>query len=65
MTYVLSFLRDKRGISAMEYAVLAGLVITALVTVIGTTSSGFLSNVQTLFTDVGSALTTAGGTIKG
>ncbi len=58
MTTVLTLLRDKRGISAMEYAVLAGLVIVGLTTIIGTSDSqGFMQTISTLFTNVGTALT--------
>jgi len=45
--------RDERGISAVEYAILLGVVGVALVSVLGTTSSGiggFVSNQITALT---------------
>jgi pilus assembly protein Flp/PilA len=39
------FVRDERGVSAMEYAVLAGIIAVAL----GTMGSIFSTSVQTMF----------------
>jgi pilus assembly protein Flp/PilA len=50
-----AFVRDERGVSAMEYAVLAGIIIVALVGVTSTFNSGILSAFSTLFTKVSSA----------
>ncbi len=41
-----AFVRDERGVSAMEYAVLAGIVVIAL----GAMASVFSTNVATMFT---------------
>jgi pilus assembly protein Flp/PilA len=40
-----AFVRDERGVSAMEYAVLAGIIAVAL----GTMGSIFSTSVQTMF----------------
>jgi pilus assembly protein Flp/PilA len=50
-----AFVRDERGVSAMEYAVLAGIIVVALVGVAGTFNSGIISVFNTLFTKVTSA----------
>jgi pilus assembly protein Flp/PilA len=50
-----AFVRDERGVSAMEYAVLAGIIAVAL-TAVGTTFSGSL---QTLFTNMFTAANNA------
>jgi Flp pilus assembly pilin Flp len=60
MFSILSFLRDKRGVSSLEYAVLAGILIAGLTTVLGTATgdTGFVGSVKTLFSNVGTVLTT-------
>jgi pilus assembly protein Flp/PilA len=47
-----AFVRDERGVSAMEYAVLAGIIVVALVAVKATVSSGFSDLFSGLFTKV-------------
>lgn len=49
------FVRDERGVSAMEYAILAGIVVVAL-TAVGTT---FSSSMTTLFSALFTKITTA------
>jgi pilus assembly protein Flp/PilA len=56
-----AFVRDERGVSAMEYAVLAGIIVVALVAVGSTFTTGFTSVFNTLFTNVNSAQTNAKG----
>jgi pilus assembly protein Flp/PilA len=53
-----AFVRDERGVSAMEYAVLAGIVVLAL----GAVSVGFKSSISDLFTGLFTKVTTAQGT---
>jgi pilus assembly protein Flp/PilA len=49
------FVRDERGVSAMEYAILAGIIVVAL-TAVGATMSDSFKNVFTnLFTKVQNA----------
>ena len=50
--------RDERGVTALEYAILAGIIVVALVAV-GTT---FSTNMQAIFT---SLTTTVSSTISG
>jgi pilus assembly protein Flp/PilA len=49
------FVRDDRGVSAMEYAVLAGIVAVAL-SLVATT---FSTDVKTMFTSMFASITTA------
>jgi pilus assembly protein Flp/PilA len=51
------FVRDERGVSAMEYAVLAGIVIVALVAMAGTFNNGINTMFLNLFNQVTSAQT--------
>jgi pilus assembly protein Flp/PilA len=48
--FIKSLSRDERGVSALEYAVLAGIIIVAVVAV-GTTFSPALSSVFKALTD--------------
>jgi pilus assembly protein Flp/PilA len=48
LRFIRSLSRDERGVSALEYAVLAGIIVAALVTV-GTLLSGS-SGLQSVFT---------------
>ncbi|CDY76965.1 hypothetical protein BGLT_05876 [Caballeronia glathei] len=50
-----AFVRDERGVSAMEYAVLAGIVVVALAALGGTLSTGFADLFTGLFTKVSTA----------
>lgn len=47
--------KDERGVSALEYAILAGILIVVIVT--GVTS--FKTNIQTLFTNASTAISNA------
>jgi pilus assembly protein Flp/PilA len=49
------FVRDDRGVSAMEYAVLAGIVAVAL----GAVATTFSTDVKTMFTSMFAKITTA------
>jgi pilus assembly protein Flp/PilA len=49
------FVRDERGVSALEYAIMAGIVVVAL-TAVGTS---FTTSLTTLFTSLFSKITTA------
>jgi pilus assembly protein Flp/PilA len=51
------FVRDERGVSAMEYAVLAGIVVVAL----GAMAATFNTNVGLMFTNLFTRVTTAQG----
>ena len=46
------FVRDERGVSAMEYAVLAGIVAVALGAVATTFSSSVSTMFSTMFTSI-------------
>ena len=46
--------RDERGVSALEYAILAGIVVLAL-TAVGTTFTGSVTGIFTKLTDKVSA----------
>jgi len=61
MIYVLSLLRDKRGVSSLEYAVLAGIVIAVLSTALGNTAgdSGLGAQILALFVKINNLLTAA------
>jgi pilus assembly protein Flp/PilA len=50
-----AFVRDERGVSAMEYAVLAGIVVIAL----GAASTVFSSGLDTMFTSLFKNVNTA------
>jgi pilus assembly protein Flp/PilA len=43
-----AFVRDERGVSAMEYAVLAGIVVIAL----GAMASTFSTSISAMFTNL-------------
>lgn len=64
MFSILSLWRDKRGVSSLEYAVLAGIVIAGLTVTLGTSagSTGFVGNLKTMFTHIGSEMTGTGVT---
>jgi pilus assembly protein Flp/PilA len=50
-----AFVRDERGVSAMEYAIMAGIVAVALAAV----GTAFSSNISTLFSGMYSKITSA------
>lgn len=51
---MVAVLNDRKGISAMEYAVLAGVVLTAVVAAL----TNFSSDLSTAFNSIGSYLVT-------
>lgn len=51
------FVRDERGVSAMEYAILAGVIVVALTAV----SATFTSSVSSMFTNLFTKVTNAAG----
>jgi len=53
--FVKRFVRDERGVSAMEYAVLAGIIVIALVAVSGT----FNTQLSRMFTNLFQKVNTA------
>ncbi|MCY0389491.1 Flp family type IVb pilin [Robbsia sp. Bb-Pol-6] len=53
-----AFIRDERGVSAMEYAVLAGIVVVAL----AAAGATFSTSVKTMFSTMFTNVTTAQGT---
>lgn len=52
-----AFVRDDRGVSALEYAILAGIVVVAL-TAVGT---AFSTNLQTVFSNLTTKVQNAAG----
>ncbi|KXV10932.1 pilus assembly protein [Caballeronia megalochromosomata] len=52
-----AFVRDERGVSAMEYAILAGIVVVALVAV----GSAFSTNMQDVFSNLTTKVKAAAG----
>jgi pilus assembly protein Flp/PilA len=50
-----AFVRDERGVSAMEYAVLAGIVVLAL----GAMASTFSTSISTMFDSLFNKVSTA------
>lgn len=52
------FVRDERGVSAMEYAIMAGIVAVALLAV----GSAFNTSITTLFTNMEAKVTSASST---
>ncbi|WP_422879717.1 Flp family type IVb pilin [Paraburkholderia terricola] len=52
-----AFVRDERGVSAMEYAVLAGIVVLAL----GAMAVAFNDNASAMFANLFTQATTAQG----
>ncbi|WP_102961044.1 Flp family type IVb pilin [Mangrovicella endophytica] len=49
-----NFLRNEAGATAIEYGLIAALIGTAIITVVGTVGT----NLKQTFTDVGAAVTT-------
>ena len=52
-----AFVRDERGVSAMEYAILAGIVVVALVAV----GAAFKTNMTDIFDNLTTKVKTAAG----
>lgn len=63
MISILSLFRDKRGVSSLEYAILAGIVISVITVALGNPggSTGIALEIKTLFGNVSTQLTNAGG----
>ncbi|HVI52750.1 MAG TPA: Flp family type IVb pilin [Candidatus Sulfotelmatobacter sp.] len=57
MRFIFSLLRDKRGVSALEYAILAGLMVVGLSAAVG--GSGVKTQLSSVFSKVGTELTSA------
>jgi pilus assembly protein Flp/PilA len=55
------FVRDERGVSAIEYAILAGIVVVALTAVGATFNSSMGTLFTTLFANIKTASTPAAG----
>jgi pilus assembly protein Flp/PilA len=53
-----AFVRDERGVSALEYAIMAGIVVVALTAV----GAGFKTSLTGLFTTLFANITTASTT---
>lgn len=58
LQFIKSLSRDERGVSALEYAVLAGIIVVAVVAVGAT----FSTNLQGIFTNLTTKVTNAAGT---
>ncbi|RDK01015.1 Flp family type IVb pilin [Paraburkholderia lacunae] len=54
-SFMKAFFRDERGVSAMEYAVLAGIVVIAL----GAMAATFNTNIGAMFTNLFTNVTTS------
>ncbi|ANB75370.1 pilus assembly protein [Paraburkholderia phytofirmans OLGA172] len=54
-TFLKAFVRDERGVSAMEYAVLAGIVVLAL----GGMAAAFNTSVSSMFSSLFKSVTTS------
>lgn len=52
-----SVLKNKKGVAALEYSILAGMIVLAIVTALTTTNIG--ASVNTIFTRLGTSLNTA------
>jgi len=61
------FVRDERGVSALEYAILAGLILTAVAAAVGVLSPSIKTAFQNLANSVtnATAAPAAGGTSGG
>ena len=53
--FLKAFLRDERGVSAMEYVVLAGIIVIAL----GAMAATFNTNISAMFTNLFTQATTS------
>jgi len=59
LRFIMSLSRDERGVSALEYAILAAIVVSALVA-LGTV---FSSHLTTVFTDLLNNIATKASTL--
>ena len=57
---VMALKSDKRGVTAVEYGIMAALIAAVLVTAVGTFTSGLSS----VFTNIGNELSTKAGSIS-
>jgi pilus assembly protein Flp/PilA len=57
LQFIKSLSRDERGVSALEYAVLAGVIVVAVVAV----GAAFNTNLQAIFTNLTTKVTNAAG----
>lgn len=57
MRSIRSFMKDKKGVSALEYSILAGLMALGVVATISTVD--IKAKVSSVFTNVGTSLTNA------
>lgn len=57
LRFIRSLSKDKKGIAALEYSILAGLVVLAVAAAAST--SGIKASINTLFSNVGTALDNA------
>lgn len=55
--FIRSLLKDKKGVAALEYSILAGLVVLAVATAASNTS--IKTSIGTIFTNVGTQLQNA------
>jgi len=55
--FVKKFARDERGVTALEYAILAGIIVAAVVAGVAFLSSGLKSGFQNLSSTIVSATT--------
>ena len=49
------FVRDERGVTALEYAILAGIIVAAVVLGVGYLSTGLKAGFGNLSTQIGTA----------
>jgi pilus assembly protein Flp/PilA len=59
LSFIRTFSRDERGVSALEYAILAGIVVAALVvagTYISSTTTGIPGFFNSLMTKISSTI---------
>jgi pilus assembly protein Flp/PilA len=55
--FLKAFIRDERGVSALEYAILAGIIVVALTAV----GSAFSTNLQAVFSNLTTKVQNAAG----
>lgn len=52
-----SVLKSNKGVAALEYSILAGMIVIGVVAAINT--AGLKTKIDTIFTNIGTALTSA------
>lgn len=55
--FLSTFVRDNRGVAALEYALLVGLITLVIATALATTDIG--ASLTTIFTNLGTQMSTA------